>query len=82
VRSWRPSRPRLTPSGSSAWKPKTRVARLHLVADRLKACVSGPEDEELHALLIEFEEPKGKRKAVEAVAEGISVLTEDLEEAA
>lgn len=59
-----------------------RVARFRIVADRLKERVTGPENDELQALLAELEGLEGEKKTVETLAEGVSVLADDLEEAA
>ncbi|MGW5455738.1 hypothetical protein [Nocardia sp. NPDC003979] len=59
-----------------------RVARFRIVADRLKERVTGPGDDELQALLTELEDLKGEKKTMETLAEGVSVLADDLEEAA
>lgn len=59
-----------------------RVARFRAVTDRLKERVTGPENEELQALLAELEGLEGKKKAAETLAEGVTVLADDLEEAA
>ncbi|MFD3507714.1 hypothetical protein [Nocardia sp. NPDC058666] len=59
-----------------------RVARFRVVADRLKERVTGPENDELQALLAELEELEGEKKTVETLAEGVSVLADDLEIAA
>lgn len=57
-----------------------RVARLRAVADRLKERVTGPEDEDLQKLLAELDELEDEKKATETLAEGVSVLADDLEE--
>jgi hypothetical protein len=59
-----------------------RVARFRVVADRLKERVAGPEDYELQALLTELDELEGEKKTVETLAQGVTVLADDLEEAA
>ncbi|WP_278265359.1 hypothetical protein [Nocardia sp. AG03] len=59
-----------------------RVARFRVVADRLKERVTGPGDEELQALLTELEGLEDEKKTVETLAQGVSVLADDLEEAA
>jgi predicted kinase len=59
-----------------------RVARFRVVADRLKERVAGPEDDELQALLTELDELEGEKKTVETLAQGVTVLADDLEEAA
>jgi hypothetical protein len=59
-----------------------RAARFRAVADRLKERVTGPENEELQALLAELEGLEGQKKAAETLAEGVTVLADDLEEAA
>ena len=59
-----------------------RVARFRSVAERLKERVTGPDNEELLALLAELEELEGEKKAAETLAEGVTVLADDLEEAA
>ncbi|MFI9536898.1 hypothetical protein ACIG56_27065 [Nocardia fusca] len=59
-----------------------RVARFRVVADRLKERVAGPEDDELQALLAELDELEGEKKTVETLAQGVTVLADDLEEAA
>ncbi|WP_324247486.1 hypothetical protein [Nocardia sp.] len=56
-----------------------RVARFRDIADRLKERVTGPEDERLQALLAELEELEGEKKTIETVAQGVSVLADDLE---
>lgn len=63
-------------------KAEDRVARFRVVADRLKERVTGPENEELHALLTELEDLEGEKKTVESLAQGVSVLADDLEDAA
>ncbi|MQW76309.1 hypothetical protein GHK92_10515 [Nocardioides sp. dk4132] len=57
-----------------------RVARLRAVADRLKERVAGPEDEDLQELHAELDELKDEKKATETLAEGVTVLADDLEE--
>lgn len=59
-----------------------RVARLRAVADRLKERVTGPEDEDLQKLLAELDELEDEKKATETLAEGVSVLADDLEDVA
>ncbi|WP_067564335.1 hypothetical protein [Nocardia acidivorans] len=59
-----------------------RVARFRVVADRLKERVTGPEDDELQALLAELEDLEGEKKTVEGLAQGVSILADDLEAAA
>ncbi|MEV6392440.1 hypothetical protein [Nocardia xishanensis] len=59
-----------------------RVARFRVVADRLKERVTGPENDELQALLTELEVLEGEKKTVETLAQGVSVLADDLEDAA
>ncbi|MFF2551289.1 hypothetical protein ACFVUS_09815 [Nocardia sp. NPDC058058] len=59
-----------------------RVARFRVVADRLKERVTGPEDDELQALLAELEDLEGEKKTVESLAQGVSILADDLEDAA
>jgi hypothetical protein len=59
-----------------------RVARFRVVADRFKERVAGPEDDELQALLTELDELEGEKKTVETLAQGVTVLADDLEEAA
>ncbi|MEU1955680.1 hypothetical protein [Nocardia rhamnosiphila] len=59
-----------------------RVARFRVVADRLKERVAGPEDDELQALLTELDELEGEKKTVETLAQGVTVLADDLEAAA
>jgi hypothetical protein len=59
-----------------------QVARFRAVTDRLKERITGPADEELQALLAGLEELEGKKKAAETVAEGVSVLADDLEDKA
>lgn len=59
-----------------------RVARFHVAADRLKERVAGPEDEELQALLAELKELISQKEAAEALAQGVTLLAEDLEETA
>ena len=63
-------------------KAEDRVAQFRAVADRLKERVTGPENKELQALLAELEGLEGKKKAAETLAEGVTVLADDLEEAA
>ncbi|MET8649870.1 hypothetical protein [Nocardia aurea] len=58
------------------------LARFRVVADRLKQRVTGPDDDELQALLAELEDLEGEKKTVETLAQGVSVLADDLEEAA
>ncbi|MEU1525530.1 hypothetical protein ABZ413_25390 [Nocardia rhamnosiphila] len=59
-----------------------RVARFRVVADRLKERVAGPDDDELQALLTELDELEGEKKTVETLAQGVTVLANDLEDAA
>ncbi|UGT59670.1 hypothetical protein [Nocardia asteroides] len=59
-----------------------RVARFRGVADRLKERVTGPEDDELKTLIAELDELTDEKKTVETLAEGVSSLADDLEEAA
>ncbi|MBH0776633.1 coiled-coil domain-containing protein [Nocardia bovistercoris] len=59
-----------------------RVARFRGVADRLKERVTGPENDELQALLAELDELETEKKTVETVAQGVAVLADDLEDAA
>ncbi len=59
-----------------------RVVRFRGVADRLKERVTGPENDELQALLAELEELEGEKKTVETLAEGVAVLADDPEDAA
>ncbi|MGW5388357.1 hypothetical protein [Nocardia sp. NPDC003963] len=59
-----------------------RVARFRVVADRLKERVAGPEDDELQTLLAELDELEGEKKTVETLAQGVTVLADDLEDAA
>ncbi len=61
---------------------ENQVARFRAVADRIKERVTGPEDEGLQTLLAELEELEGGKKAAATLAEGITVLADDLEEAA
>lgn len=56
-----------------------RVARLRAAADRLKERVAGPEDEDLQKLLAELGELEEEKKATETLAEGVTVLADDLE---
>ncbi|MRH92384.1 hypothetical protein GFY24_34020 [Nocardia sp. SYP-A9097] len=59
-----------------------RVARFRVVADRLKERVTGPENDELQALLAELEDLEGEKKTVESLAQGVCILADDLEDAA
>lgn len=59
-----------------------RVARFRVVADRLKERVTGPESEELQALLAELEDLESEKKTVESLAQGVCLLADDLEDAA
>ncbi|MFC8528398.1 hypothetical protein [Nocardia sp. NPDC057227] len=59
-----------------------RVARFRGVADRLKERVTGPEDDELKTLIAELDELTDEKKTVETLADGVSSLADDLEEAA
>ncbi|MEU1209247.1 hypothetical protein [Nocardia sp. NPDC005825] len=59
-----------------------RVARFRGVADRLKERVTGPESDELQALLTELEDLESEKKTVESLAQGVSSLADDLEDAA
>jgi hypothetical protein len=59
-----------------------RVARFRAVADRLKERVAGHENEELQAMLAELKELEGEKETAETLAEGVTVLADDLEEAA
>lgn len=59
-----------------------RVARFRVVADRLKERVTGPGNDELQAMLAELEVLEGEKKTVETVAQGVSVLADDLADAA
>lgn len=59
-----------------------RLARFRIVADRLRERVTGPENDELQALLTELEDLEGEKKTVETLAQGVSVLADDLEDAA
>ena len=59
-----------------------RVARFRAVADRLKERVDGPENEEIQALLAELKELEGEKKAVESLVEGVTLLADNLDEAA
>lgn len=59
-----------------------RVARLRAVAGRLKERVDSTENETIRALLAELKDLEGQQKAVESLAEGVTVLADDLEEAA
>lgn len=63
-------------------KAEDRVAQFRAVADRLKERVTGPGNEELQVLLAELEGLEGKKKAAETLAEGVTLLADDLEEAA
>ena len=56
-----------------------RVARLRAAADRLKERVAGPEDEDLQKLLANLDELEEEKKATETLAEGVTVLADDLE---
>jgi hypothetical protein len=57
-----------------------RIARLRAVADRLKERVTGPEDADLQKLLAELDELEVEKQATETLAEGVSVLADDLDE--
>lgn len=57
-----------------------RVARLRAAAERLKEQVTGPENEDLQKLLAELDKLEDEKKATETLAEGVSVLADDLEE--
>ncbi|MCP9624332.1 hypothetical protein FOH10_18715 [Nocardia otitidiscaviarum] len=59
-----------------------RVARFRVVADRLKERVTGPENDELQALLAELYDLEGEKKTVENLAQGVANLADDLEDAA
>ncbi|MBF6181274.1 hypothetical protein [Nocardia otitidiscaviarum] len=59
-----------------------RVARFRVVADRLKERVTGPENDELQALLAELDDLEGEKKTVENLAQGVANLADDLEDAA
>lgn len=59
-----------------------RVARFRAIADRLKERVAGPENEELQALLTELKALEDGKAAAETLADGVTVLADDLEEAA
>ncbi|WP_306364123.1 hypothetical protein [Nocardia sp. CC227C] len=61
---------------------EAHVARFRTVADRLKERVTGPENDELRTLLAELEDLEGEKKTVESLAEGVSNLADDLEDAA
>lgn len=61
---------------------ENRIARLRGVADRLKERVTGPEDDELSTLIAELDELTDEKKTVETLAEGVSILADDLEDAA
>ena len=59
-----------------------RVARFRAIADRLKERVAGPENEELQALLTELKALEDGKAAAETLVDGVTVLADDLEEAA
>ncbi|MFC8046234.1 hypothetical protein [Nocardia sp. NPDC057353] len=59
-----------------------RVARFRGVADRLRERVTGPEDDELKSLIAELDELTDEKKTVETLAQGVTSLADDLEEAA
>lgn len=59
-----------------------RVARVRAVADRLKERIGGPERAELQALLAELDDLERQREATVNLAEVVTVLADDLEEAA
>lgn len=59
-----------------------RAARFRAVADRLKERVTGPESEELQALLAELEVLDNEKETVQTLAVSVTVLADDLEEAA
>lgn len=61
---------------------EAHLTRLRAAAERLKERVAGPEDEELQALLSELEELDAGKKVAAALAEGVTTLADDLEEAA
>ncbi|GAB3250316.1 hypothetical protein GCM10027562_09800 [Arthrobacter pigmenti] len=59
-----------------------RAGRFRTVASRLRERVTGPDDGELRALLAELDDLEGKKKTVSTLAEGVTALATDLEEAA
>lgn len=59
-----------------------RVARFRAVAGRLKERVDRTDNAEIQALLAELKKLEGEKKTVESLAEGVTVLADDLEEAA
>lgn len=59
-----------------------RVSRLRSVAGRLRERVDGTPNEAMQDLLAELDELEGQQKAVETLAAGVTVLADDLEEAA
>lgn len=61
---------------------EARTSRLLLAAERLKERVTGPDDEEVQALLSELEQIDADKKAATDIAAGITTLADDLEDAA
>lgn len=58
-----------------------RAGRFRAVASRLRERVAGSDDGELQALLAELDFLEGKKKTVSRLAEGVTALATDLEEA-
>ena len=61
---------------------EARTSRLLLAAERLKERVTGPDDEEVQALLSELKQIDADKKAATDIAAGITTLADDLEDAA
>ena len=61
---------------------EARMSRVLLAAERLKERVTGPDDEEVQALLSELEQIDADKKAATDIAAGITTLADDLEDAA
>lgn len=61
---------------------EAHMSRILLAAEKLKERVTGPDDEELQALVSELEEIDADRKATTVVAAGVTTLADDLEDAA
>lgn len=69
-------------SGSGAWEAEERVTRLRAAAERVKERVTGPANEGLVAILAELQGLESEKKAAVALAKGLTVLADDLEDAA
>ncbi len=59
-----------------------RAARFRAVAGRLRDRVDSTDNEAIQALLDELKDLEGQQKAVESLVEGVTLLADDLEEAA